>query len=295
MSRCGDRTSTFNPSHSNNLLHGLNLLWRRQLFCSVTLVAQGQQFHCHKAVLASCSQSDPSSPALVAATPNPGTEDRLGLGAPPKEQQQEGLGTLSSSPTQDKLLASPRAINNLVTQSSSSIGLRLVLEFLYTANVTLSLDMEEEVLSVSKTLHIPQVTKPCVQFLNDQISVQNYKLVCKIAALHGLEETKKLVNEYLVEDVLLLNFKEMRTLLDSLPPPVVLELALFQMSLLWREPDLQPGPHEAHPLVPAPELVEKLQLVFMHTNPICQKLLLDAMKYHLMPSRQHCGQSLASR
>ena len=56
MSRSGDRTSTFDPSHSDNLLHGLNLLWRKQLFCDVTLTAQGQQFHCHKAVLASCSQ-----------------------------------------------------------------------------------------------------------------------------------------------------------------------------------------------------------------------------------------------
>nr|XP_009681402.1 PREDICTED: kelch-like protein 14 [Struthio camelus australis] len=134
--------------------------------------------------------------------------------APPEEP-----GTPSSSP-EDKLLASPRAINNLVLQGCSSIGLRLVLEYLYTANVTLSLDTVEEVLSVSKILHIPQVTKLCVQFLNDQISVQNYKQVCKIAALHGLEETKKLANKYLVEDVLLLNFEEMRALLDSLPPPI---------------------------------------------------------------------------
>ncbi|KFV85520.1 Kelch-like 14, partial [Struthio camelus australis] len=143
--------------------------------------------------------------------------------APPEEP-----GTPSSSP-EDKLLASPRAINNLVLQGCSSIGLRLVLEYLYTANVTLSLDTVEEVLSVSKILHIPQVTKLCVQFLNDQISVQNYKQVCKIAALHGLEETKKLANKYLVEDVLLLNFEEMRALLDSLPPPGASSLSFPQL------------------------------------------------------------------
>ncbi|XP_010209537.1 PREDICTED: kelch-like protein 14 [Tinamus guttatus] len=224
MSRSGDRTSTFDPSHSDNLLHGLNLLWRKQLFCDVTLTAQGQQFHCHKAVLASCSQyfrslfSSSSGGPPHALGLLPGAQD--GLGGPPKEPQPpEEPGTPSSSP-EDKLLASPRAINNLVLQGCSSIGLRLVLEYLYTANVTLSLDTVEEVLSVSKILHIPQVTKLCVQFLNDQISVQNYKQVCKIAALHGLEETKKLANKYLVEDVLLLNFEEMRALLDSLPPPV---------------------------------------------------------------------------
>ncbi|NXH79666.1 KLH14 protein, partial [Edolisoma coerulescens] len=240
MSRSGDRTSTFDPSHSDNLLHGLNLLWRKQLFCDVTLTAQGQQFHCHKAVLASCSQYFRSL-------------------APPPPQTQEEPGTPSSSP-EDKLLASPRAINNLVLQGCSSIGLRLVLEYLYTANVTLSLDTVEEVLSVSKILHIPQVTKLCVQFLNDQISVQNYKQVCKIAALHGLEETKKLANKYLVEDA----------------------------------PDLMKRLRFA--LIPAPELVERVQSVdFMRTDPVCQKLLLDAMNYHLMPFRQHCRQSLASR
>eukprot|EP00069_Balaena_mysticetus_P011369 bmy_21227T0 len=312
MSRSGDRTSTFDPSHSDNLLHGLNLLWRKQLFCDVTLTAQGQQFHCHKAVLASCSQyfrslfsSHPPLGGGVA-----GGQDGLG---PPKDQQppqqqqppppQEEPGTPSSSPD-DKLLTSPRAINNLVLQGCSAIGLRLVLEYLYTANVTLSLDTVEEVLSVSKILHIPQVTKLCVQFLNDQISVQNYKQVCKIAALHGLEETKKLANKYLVEDVLLLNFEEMRALLDSLPPPVESELALFQMSVLWLEHDRETRMQYApdlmkrlrFALIPAPELVERVQSVdFMRTDPVCQKLLLDAMNYHLMPFRQHCRQSLASR
>lgn len=313
MSRSGDRTSTFDPSHSDNLLHGLNLLWRKQLFCDVTLTAQGQQFHCHKAVLASCSQyfrSLFSSGGGSGGHPHalglgPGGQD--GLGGPPKEppppQPQEEPGTPSSSP-EDKLLASPRAINNLVLQGCSSIGLRLVLEYLYTANVTLSLDTVEEVLSVSKILHIPQVTKLCVQFLNDQISVQNYKQVCKIAALHGLEETKKLANKYLVEDVLLLNFEEMRALLDSLPPPVESELALFQMSVLWLEHDRETRMQYApdlmkrlrFALIPAPELVERVQSVdFMRTDPVCQKLLLDAMNYHLMPFRQHCRQSLASR
>ncbi|KAF4024946.1 hypothetical protein G4228_016812 [Cervus hanglu yarkandensis] len=314
MSRSGDRTSTFDPSHSDNLLHGLNLLWRKQLFCDVTLTAQGQQFHCHKAVLASCSQYFRS---LFSSHPplGGGVGGQDGLGAPkdppqqPPQQQpppppaQEEPGTPSSSPD-DKLLTSPRAINNLVLQGCSSIGLRLVLEYLYTANVTLSLDTVEEVLSVSKILHIPQVTKLCVQFLNDQISVQNYKQVCKIAALHGLEETKKLANKYLVEDVLLLNFEEMRALLDSLPPPVESELALFQMSVLWLEHDRETRMQYApdlmkrlrFALIPAPELVERVQSVdFMRTDPVCQKLLLDAMNYHLMPFRQHCRQSLASR
>uniref|UniRef100_A0A8C9PNL3 Kelch like family member 14 n=1 Tax=Spermophilus dauricus TaxID=99837 RepID=A0A8C9PNL3_SPEDA len=271
MSRSGDRTSTFDPSHSDNLLHGLNLLWRKQLFCDVTLTAQGQQFHCHKAVLASCSQYFRS---LFSSHPplGGGVGGQDGLGAPKDQQQQpqqeppaqntppqqqqpppqEEPGTPSSSPD-DKLLTSPRAINNLVLQGCSSIGLRLVLEYLYTANVTLSLDTVEEVLSVSKILHIPQVTKLCVQFLNDQISVQNYKQVCKIAALHGLEETKKLANKYLVEDVLLLNFEEMRALLDSLPPPVESELALFQMSVLWLEQDRETR------MQYAPDLMKRLR------------------------------------
>uniref|UniRef100_A0A8C2JGX4 BTB domain-containing protein n=1 Tax=Cyprinus carpio TaxID=7962 RepID=A0A8C2JGX4_CYPCA len=102
MSRSGDRTSTFDPTHSDTLLHGLNLLWRKQLFCDVTLTAQGQQFHCHKAVLASCSQYFRS------------------LFSTHMLSREDGLGC-------------------------SSIGLRLVLEYLYTANVTLSLDTVEEV------------------------------------------------------------------------------------------------------------------------------------------------------
>lgn len=159
-------------------------------------------------------------------------------------------------------------------------------------------------LSVSKILNIPQITKLSVQFLNDQISVQNYKQICKIAALHGLDETKKLANKYLVEDVLLLNFEEMCAMLDALPPPVESELALFQMSVLWLEHDRETRMHYApdlmkrlrFALIPAPELVERVQSVdFMRSDPVCQKLLLDAMNYHLMPFRQHCRQTVASR
>lgn len=294
MSRSGDRTSTFDPTHSDTLLHGLNLLWRKQLFCDVTLMAQGQQFHCHKAVLASCSQYFRS----LFSTHMLSRED--GLAA----KDQGSSGTPSSSPD-DKLLPSPRSsINNLVLQGCSSIGLRLVLEYLYTANVTLSLDTVEEVLSVSKILNIPQITKLSVQFLNDQISVQNYKQICKIAALHGLDETKKLANKYLVEDVLLLNFEEMCAMLDALPPPVESELALFQMSVLWLEHDRETRMHYApdlmkrlrFALIPAPELVERVQSVdFMRNDQVCQKLLMDAMNYHLMPFRQHCRQTTASR
>lgn len=293
MSRSGDRTSTFDPTHSDTLLHGLNLLWRKQLFCDVTLTAQGQQFHCHKAVLASCSQYFRS---LFSASNALSNESFTG-------KDQSSGGTPSSSPD-EKLLASLGSISNLVLQGCSSIGLRLVLEYLYTANVTLSLDTVEEVLSVSKILNIPQVTKLSVQFLNDQISVQNYKQICKIAALHGLDETKKLANKYLVEDVLLLNFEEMCAMLDTLPPPVESELALFQMSVLWLENDRETRMHYApdlmkrlrFALIPAPELVERVQSVdFMRSDPVCQKLLLDAMNYHLMPFRQHCRQTTASR
>lgn len=293
MSRSGDRTSTFDPTHSDTLLHGLNLLWRKQLFCDVTLTAQGQQFHCHKAVLASCSQYFRSLFSSHNVISNEGSKGDQG-----------SSGTPSSSPDDKLVTTSARPINNLVLQGCSSVGLRLVLEYLYTANVTLSLDTVEEVLSVSKILNIPQITKLSVQFLNDQISVQNYKQICKIAALHGLDETKKLANKYLVEDVLLLNFEEMCAMLDALPPPVESELALFQMSVLWLEHDRETRMHYApdlmkrlrFALIPAPELVERVQSVdFMRSDPVCQKLLLDAMNYHLMPFRQHCRQTMASR
>lgn len=304
MSRSGDRTSTFDPTHSDTLLHGLNLLWRKQLFCDVTLTAQGQQFHCHKAVLASCSQyfrSLFSSHNIIISSNNNGG----GVGDGGKGDRASS-GTPSSSPD-DKRVApggGARPINNLVLQGCSSIGLRLVLEYLYTANVTLSLDTVEEVLSVSKILNVPQITKLSVQFLNDQISVQNYKQICKIAALHGLDETKKLANKYLVEDVLLLDLQEMCAMLDALPPPVESELALFQMSVLWLEHERESRLHHApdlmkrlrFALIPAAELVERVQSVdFMRSDPVCQKLLLDAMNYHLMPFRQHCRQTLASR
>eukprot|EP00062_Callorhinchus_milii_P013586 gi/632961837/ref/XP_007896981.1/ PREDICTED: ectoderm-neural cortex protein 1-like [Callorhinchus milii] len=44
------------PSHSDSLLTQLNLLRKRRLFTDVVLWAGGRDFHCHRAVLASCSR-----------------------------------------------------------------------------------------------------------------------------------------------------------------------------------------------------------------------------------------------
>lgn len=146
-------------------------------------------------------------------------------------------------------------------------------------------------LSVSKILHIPQVTKSGVKFLNDQISVQNYKQVCKIAALHGLEETKKLANKYLVE-MLLLTSEEMRALLDSAAAPSGVELRFSRCPCSAGARPRDPHAVRARTfmkrlrfaLIPPRAGGERVQSVdSMRTDPVCQKLLLDAMNYHLMP------------
>ncbi|KAK2822494.1 hypothetical protein Q5P01_022559 [Channa striata] len=113
MSRSGDRTSTFDPTHSDTLLHGLNLLWRKQLFCDVTLTAQGQQFHCHKAVLASCSQYFRSLFSSHNVINNEGSKGDQG-----------SSGTPSSSPDDKLVTPSARPINNLHCRQTMASRIR---------------------------------------------------------------------------------------------------------------------------------------------------------------------------
>uniref|UniRef100_A0A8C4NF10 Kelch-like family member 14 n=1 Tax=Eptatretus burgeri TaxID=7764 RepID=A0A8C4NF10_EPTBU len=293
MSKTAERTSTFDPTHSDNVLSGLNLLWRRQFMCDVTLYVGEREFRCHRAVLASCSH-------YFRALFENGLADR---DSPWRDSSQKSP---RSSPGREAPADVPKAApaSSLALPGCPPGGLALVLEYIYTANITLSMDTVEEVLVAAKHLHMSAVNKLCAQFLNDQISVQNYKQVNRLAAAHGLDETRKLANRYLIEDILALSFSGVCAVLDGLPPPVDSELALFQMAVMWLEhnreermvhtPELMQRLRFA--LIPASELVEHVQSVdFMRTEPVCQKMLLDAMNYHLMPFRQHFMQSASSR
>ncbi|GCC18304.1 zinc finger and BTB domain-containing protein 7B-like [Chiloscyllium punctatum] len=114
------------PEHSNELLHSLNEQRRKGLLCDLTIVAQGLEYQTHRAVLAACSQYFRK---LFTARPFRGQRDVCELD-----------------------FVRPRVLGAL-------------LEFAYTATLTVSSSDMREVLQAARLLEIQCVTDACADIL----------------------------------------------------------------------------------------------------------------------------------
>eukprot|EP00061_Rhincodon_typus_P013168 g39369.t1 len=114
------------PEHSSELLHSLNEQRRKGLLCDLTIVAQGLEYQTHRAVLAACSQYFRK---LFTARPFRGQRDVCELD-----------------------FVHPRVLGAL-------------LEFAYTATLTVSSSDMREVLQAARLLEIQCVTDACADIL----------------------------------------------------------------------------------------------------------------------------------
>ncbi|XP_078594426.1 kelch-like protein 14 isoform X1 [Branchiostoma floridae x Branchiostoma japonicum] len=253
------------PAHAQKVLEGFHALRADKVLCDFVIVAEKQSFAVHKAVLASSSDY---FKALFAG------------------------------------LSKDCKLDKIELQGVTAAGLFAVVEYLYTSNLTLSLGNVEEVLVAANILVIPSVIKLCSEYLNQQIASNTCMEVASIAAMFNLRETKDLATKCFIQQFQDLSLEEILDVLESDQEFAFPEMTLFRVGLMWLNRDRENRMQHAatlmtkirFPLIPASDLVEHVQTVdFMKNEPVCQKLLLDAMNYHLMPLRQVVLQSATTR
>ncbi|KAJ3587816.1 hypothetical protein NHX12_011412, partial [Muraenolepis orangiensis] len=187
-------------------------------------------------------------------------------------------------------------------------ALRSLVHFAYTGVLELKEETIESLLAAACLLQLPQVIQVCCTFLMKQLHPSNCLGIRSFADAQGCLDLLNVAHYYTTEhfleviqnqEFLLLPTAEILKLLSSDDINVPDEETIFQALMMWvryevqsRQPDL--GLLLAYirlPLLP-PQLLADLENNKMFSEDLeCQKLLMEAMKYHLLPERRPMFQS----
>ncbi|XP_069723508.1 kelch-like protein 4 [Phaenicophaeus curvirostris] len=187
-------------------------------------------------------------------------------------------------------------------------ALKALVRYAYTGILELKEDTIESLLAAACLLQLSQVIEACCNFLMKQLHPSNCLGIRSFGDAQGCTELLKVAHTYTMEhfteviknqEFLLLPANEIAKLLSSDDINVPDEEAIFQALMLWVRHDLQNRQRDLGmllsyirlPLLP-PQLLADLENSPMFADDLeCQKLLMEAMKYHLLPERRSMMQS----
>ncbi|XP_043912925.1 kelch-like protein 4 [Protopterus annectens] len=187
-------------------------------------------------------------------------------------------------------------------------ALKSLVHYAYTGVLELKEDTIESLLAAACLLQLSQVIEVCCNFLMKQLHPSNCLGIRSFADAQGCLQLLKVAHSYTMEhflevirnqEFLLLPDSEILKLLASDDINVPDEETIFQALMVWVKYDLQNRQQALGmllsnvrlPLLP-PQLLADLETSPIFTEDLeCQKLLMEAMKYHLLPERRPMMQS----
>lgn len=149
------------PSHSDSILSGLQSLRFNPRLSDVTLVVQGREFPCHRAVLSLCSQ-------YFHAMFTGSFQESISAQVEIKEVDADLLETL--------------------------------INFSYTGRLTVNQDNVEGLIRISNQLHFSTVRKVCVRYLQQQMDATNCLGIWEFGETHGCSEVTAKAWSFLQEN-----------------------------------------------------------------------------------------------
>ncbi|NXW67408.1 KLHL1 protein, partial [Hirundo rustica] len=183
-----------------------------------------------------------------------------------------------------------------------------LVQFAYTGCLELKEDTIENLLAAACLLQLPQVVEVCCHFLMKLLHPSNCLGIRAFADAQGCTELMKVAHNYTMENImevirnqefLLLPAEELHKLLASDDVNVPDEETIFHALMMWVKYDMQRRCNDLSmllayirlPLLP-PQILADLENHALFKNDLeCQKLILEAMKYHLLPERRTLMQS----
>ncbi|XP_062906772.1 kelch-like protein 9 isoform X2 [Mobula hypostoma] len=262
-------------THSSAVLQGFNNLRNEGLLCDVTLVPgdSDEKFPVHRAMMASASDY---FKAMFTG----------GM----KEQE----------------------LNSIKLHGISKIGLKNIVEFIYTSKLALNVDNLQDILEAASFLQILPILEFCKELLISQVSVENCVEFGRIANTFHLTKLHNFIKDFIVKnfstvlsngEFLKLSLDQFLSVLSSDSLKRCSELQLFKATCRWLNHEECRMQFAAKlmknirfPLMTPQELLEHVQIVeFMRTDTSCVNLLLEASNYQMLPHMQPIMQSERTR
>ncbi|XP_029589572.1 kelch-like protein 3 isoform X2 [Salmo trutta] len=256
---------TFNHTHMRKAFQLMNDLRSKKMLCDVLLVAGNIEVSAHKLVLASCS------PYFCAMFTGDMSES--------KAQQVE--------------------IRDVDGQT-----LRMLVDYIYTAEIEVTENNVQVLLPAASLLQLMDVRQVCCEFLQSQLHSTNCLGIRAFADLHTCTQLLNQSHAYaeqhfsevmLGEEFMGLSLQQVCSLISSDKLTVSTEEKVFEAMVAWikhnKEARLEHMPklmeHVRLPLLSRDYLVQIVEEeALIKNNNICKDFLIEAMKYHLLPSDQ---------
>ncbi|CAF0789636.1 unnamed protein product [Rotaria sp. Silwood1] len=191
-------------------------------------------------------------------------------------------------------------------------GLRAVLEFIYTGELSLSIENIAEVLRAVTHLQVNHAIKLCEEFLIEETTVDNCIDVLSLADLFSIPVLEK-INKFVLrnfpkvalnEGFKRLTYEQILYLIRSNEFRLYPEIKVFDMCVEWLKSD------EKNRMIYASSLMEHVRFQtmkpeefndlvmphnFMKTDPNCIRYAFEAYSYFSLPNRQYCSTSPRSK
>lgn len=264
--------SHFSPTHTEEAFSCMKTMRSKGELCDVNLVVGESQrrISAHRVVLASCS---PYFQAMF-------------------------TGELIESRQRDVTL-----------QGVDPEAIQLLVDFAYTARIQVSEDNVQSLLPASSLLQLTSVKDACCEFLKNQLHPSNCLGIRAFADAHTcmdlLESSHRFALQRFLqvsqtEEFMLLSVKQVLDLISNDDVNVESEEQVYNAVINWIKFDVENRKvfvRDLLPFVRLPLLSRECLMTRVETEnlirstPDCKDLLIEAMKYHLLPEQRSILQS----